>query len=134
MDGHGGPSVFDMCRIEQGGDLRCAEHRQISLRGWLLVVLADGIVRVTAGRAGIRRERTSTSRPAETWAPMAATASGVLRRRAVRWSLIRSEGRAGRHGRGRAGHRPTSCSSGQRSRSCGGPCSGSTIRAWQRGL
>jgi len=91
MDGHGGPSVFDMCRIEQGGDLRCAEHRQISLRGWLLVVLADGIVRVTAGRAGIRRERTSTSRPAETWAPTAATASGRLRRRAIRWSLIRSE-------------------------------------------
>jgi hypothetical protein len=58
MDGHGGPSVFDMCRIEEGGDLRCAEHRQISLHGWLLVVLADGIVRVTGGRAGIRRERT----------------------------------------------------------------------------
>jgi hypothetical protein len=44
-----------------------------------------------------------TSRPAETWAPTAATASGVLRRRAIRWSLIRSERRAGRHGRGRAG-------------------------------
>jgi len=60
MDGHGGPSVFDMCRIEQGGDLRCAEHRQISLRGWLLVVLADGIVRVTAGRAGITPAAEST--------------------------------------------------------------------------
>ena len=78
------------------------------LRGWLLMVLADDVVRVTGGRAGIcandglglRRRYLSSS---ERWAPTAATALGVLRLRAIRWSPFRSEGRAARDGRGRAG-------------------------------